>query len=162
MSPIQRIKRGFWNILYPVFPHVERIFLFAHKRKRQPFHIGWLAPGKTLTKMKDHLAQKYQFGNHFVAWEDAGQVLSWRKLEGFTYQYHLRIFEDGEIRGHYELTPEAAPVAHFFEKGEIARTRDFVLFLGPYLSKYRFIQHPPLKKALKNESEITFVPDSGK
>lgn len=162
MSFGQKIKRSFWNLIYPIFPYIEHLFVFAHQRKRQRFHIGWISPGKTLADMKAHLSHKYQFGNHFVAWEDSDQVLSWRKLDGFEYQYHLRVYKDGELRGHYEKTPEAAPIAHFFEQEEEPRTEDFLMFLGPFVSKYRFLQDPPLHPQHNTHTEITFVPTKGK
>ncbi len=157
MSPLKRVKQWFWRILYPAFPHLEHLFVFAHKKKRQRFHLGWLAQGKTLEEMKHHLSTHYGFGNHFVAWEDPDQVLSWRKLVGFEYQYHLRVFSDGEIRGHYERSPEAAPIDHFLEKGEIAKIPDFVRFLGPFMTQERYIQQKPLRAPRKIEREITFT-----
>ena len=110
MTWTQKIKRGFWSFfLYPIFPYIEHLFVFIHKRTRQRFHVGWLAPETTLEAMKEHLSKKYGFGNHFIAWEDQGQVLSWRKLDGFDYQFHLRVFADGEIRGHYEKLLKRLP-----------------------------------------------------
>jgi hypothetical protein len=157
MSPIKSLKQRAWRLLYPIFPHVEHLFVFVHKKRRQRYHIGWLAKGRTLEEMKHHLSTHYGFGNHFVAWEDPEQVLSWRKLVGFDYQYHLRVFSDGELRGHYERTPEAAPVDHFFEKGEKAKTFDFLKFLGSFVSKTKYVQRPPLIANKKNEHEVTFI-----
>lgn len=156
MSPIKKLKQQLWHLLYPIFPHVEHLFVFAHKKRRQRYHIGWIAEGKTLEEMKHHLSTHFGFGNHFVAWEDPDQVLSWRKLVGFDNQYHLRVFADGELRGHYERTPEAAPVDHFLEKGEKAKTRDFLRFLGPFVSKTKFIQHPLLVAKKNTQHEMTF------
>jgi hypothetical protein len=163
MSPIKRLQQRFWNAIYPVFPYIEHFFVFAHKKKRQRFHIGWIAPGKTLHGMMDHLSTHYGFGNHFVAWEDPDQVLSWRKLVGFDYQYHLRVFSDGELRGHYERTPEASPIEHFFEADEKAKTADFLKFLGPFVSKTKHVQHPPLQPIhQRTVAEITFPWPKGK
>jgi hypothetical protein len=156
MSPIKKAKQAFWRALYPVFPYVEHFFVPVHQKKRQRFHIGWLAPGKTLAEMMHHLSTHYGFGNHFVAWEDPSQVLSWRKLIGFDYQYHLRVFSDGEIRGHFERTPESAPIDHFFEKGEKAKNADFRNFLGEFLSIHKHIQTPPLHKPQHHTPEKTF------
>ncbi len=159
MTWTQKIKRGFWSFfLYPIFPYVEHFFVFIHKRTRQRFHIGWLSPETTLEAMKEHLSKKYGFGNHFIAWEDPGQILSWRKLDGFEYQFHLRVFADGEIRGHYEKTPEASPLKHFFEKGERSCNKAMRAFLGPHVTKHRYIQNPPLTHTLKQDAEIRFVP----
>lgn len=160
MTWTQKIKRGFWSFfLYPIFPYVEHLFVFIHKRTRQRFHVGWLAPETTLEAMKEHLSKKYGFGNHFIAWEDQGQVLSWRKLDGFDYQFHLRVFADGEIRGHYEKTPEASPLNHFLERGERSCNKALLTFLGPHVTKHRYIQNPPLTRTLKKDAEITFVPE---
>lgn len=130
--------------------------LIWHNQGRQRFHIGYLAPGKTLAELKHHLNTKWGFGNHFVAWGDDGQVLSWRKLVDFNHQYHLRVFSDGEIRGHYEYTPEGHPVAHFDEKGEEFHRAEFVKFLGEFLTSKKHKVH--LKRdphALDPESEIS-------
>lgn len=158
MPLIQKVKRGFWSMLYPLFPYIEHSFLFIHKRKRQRYHIGWLAPEKTLSEMKNHLSTKYGFGNHFIAWEDPDQILSWRRLDGFDYQYHLRVFADGELRGHYESTPESTPVSHFFEQGERPRTKDFLSFLGPFVTKHKYVQSPLLKRKIEHAPEVTFLP----
>ena len=52
------------------------------------------------------------YGNHFVAWREKGEVVSLRYTTDFAYQYHLRVFEDGEVRGHFEYTPECYPISH--------------------------------------------------
>ncbi len=155
----QKFKRNIWRHIYPIFPWMQKHFLkwhlVWHEKGRQPYHIGWLAKGKTLEDLEKHLHENWGFGNHFVAWEDNGQVLSWRKLESFQKQWHLRIFSDGEIRGHYEWTPEDKPVEHFIEIGEEERHEDFKKFLGEYLSKEKYISN--LKRDMKYapESEIT-------
>ena len=116
--------------MYPIWPWVEKCFFFLRKRERQPYHIGWLAPGKTLGDLKDHLSRQWGFGNHAVALTDPGQVLSWRKLVSFKQQYHIRVFKDGEVRGHFEFTPEAKPIGHFIQEGMEERTADLKRFLG--------------------------------
>jgi hypothetical protein len=112
---------------------LEHAVLPFHERKRQPYHIGWLHPKKSLADLKRHLSSKWGFGNHFVAWEDTDQVLTWRKLASFDEQYHLRVFNDGEIRGHYEYTPESAPVKHFFSENLNPKHYDFLHFLEGYV-----------------------------
>jgi len=53
--------------------------------------------------------------NHF-AYVDRGELYSLRRLKFSIamrlWQLHVRIFEDGEIWGHYEITPEADIFAH--------------------------------------------------
>lgn len=157
----QKLKQKFWRLLYPIFPTLEHTFLFLHQPERQKFHIGWLAQGKTLADLKLHLSKNWGFGNHFVAWEDNTQVLSWRKLDGFEKQYHLRVYSDGEIRGHYEFTPEAAPYKHFTEIDEQSKTDDFLKFLGEYVSQTKYSGHlEPDISVSGQESEITYEDNS--
>ena len=112
-----------------------------HKKGRQRYHIGWLAPGRTLRELKEDLHSRWGFGNHFIAWIDDGQVLGWRKLVDFRHQYHIRVFNDGEIRGHFEFTPEAHPIKHFREVGEKESKEEFLNFLGDFVVKEKHISH---------------------
>lgn len=133
MTSFHKLQQALWRLIYPIFPYIQRGLVFLHQNKRQRYHLGWLAEGRTLEELKHHLSAQ-GFGNHFIAWTDPGQVLSWRHLESFRYQYHIRVFADGEIRGHYEFTPEAHPIRHFCEVGEEARTEQFQKFLGAFLT----------------------------
>ncbi len=160
MSFLDKLKKTIWTYIYPLFTPLQRFFLkygiIAHERERQPYHIGWLSPGKTLEDLKMHLHSEWGFGNHFVAWVDEGQVLSWRKLVDFNTQYHLRIFKEGEIRGHLEYTPEGHPVDHFFEKGEREALEDFLKFLGEFVTQRKYISHLEVDPSAFNpDSEIT-------
>jgi hypothetical protein len=143
----QKVKTRIWKMLYPFyhFPLVQKYILRMHwgwyKKGRQQYHLGWIAPGKTLKEVQDHLSNKWGFGNHFIAWIDKGQIVSWRKLVDFDYQYHIRIFEDGEIRGHYEYTPESKPFKHLFEVDEQRRTEDFDKFLEGFFVTEEHISH---------------------
>ena len=130
--------------------------LIWHKKGRQKYHIGWLSSGKTLEGLKKHLHDKWGFGNHFIAWIDEEQVLSWRKLTDFSDQYHLRVYEDGEICGHYEFTPEAHPVEHIEEKGEREAKADFLNFLGEFVTEKKYISHLEMDpNAFDPKSEIS-------
>ncbi len=127
-----KFKKKIWSYIYVIFPWIERRLLFLHEKIRQRYHIGWLAHGKSLEDLKQHLISKWNFHNHFVAWEDRDQVLSLRKLVSFDEQYHLRVYNDGEIKGHYEFTPESKPIRHFLEVGEVEKKEDFLKFLEGY------------------------------
>lgn len=155
----QRIKKNIWSNIYPFFPWLQKVLLklhiIWHKPERQKFHIGWLAPGKTLKDLENHLHEKWGFGNHFIAWTDSDQVLSWRKLETFDNQYHIRVFSDGEIRGHYEYTPESRPIAHFVEKDEKDCMGDFRKFLGEFMIEDKYISHLVPDVNIAPESELT-------
>src|SRR3989344_6189781 len=155
MVLVNTIKKRFWDYLYPIFPYIRGGLLFLHEKQRQPFFLGHLSTGKTLPELKSHLIRQ-GFGNHFVAWEDRGQILSCRKLISFSQQYHLRVFNDGEIRGHFELTPEAAPIRHFLEIGEKDSTPEFISFLGEFLTKERHIARlVPDTTVLMPDSKMT-------
>ncbi|HEV7424203.1 MAG TPA: hypothetical protein VGO21_03360 [Candidatus Paceibacterota bacterium] len=146
--------------MYRFFPTFQRALLkwgiIHHGGFRQRYHIGWLAPHKTLEGLKKHLHDKWGFGNHFIAWNDKSQVLSWRKFADFEDQYHVRVFSDGEIRGHFELTPEAHPLEHLEEKGEKERKTDFLKFLGDFVTEKKHISHLVADPGTFNpESEIS-------
>lgn len=160
MTFFDKIKQKIWHFIYKFFPTLLKILLklhfIWHENGRQRYHIGWLAPGKTLEGLKKHLHEKWGFGNHFIAWTDDGQVLSWRKLMDFQDQYHLRVFSDGEIRGHFEFTPEAHPIEHIEEKGEREAKDDFLKFLGDFVIEKKYISHLTIDPDAYNpDSEIT-------
>lgn len=163
MDFFDKIKQRLWSFMYKFFVPVQKFLLkhgiVHHEKKRQRYKIGWLAPNKTLEELKLHLHSKWGFGNHFVAWTDTDQVLSWRKLADFKNQYHLRVFNDGEIRGHFEFTPEAHPIEHFIEKDEMRKKEDFFKFLGEFVVKEVYISHLKMDpNAYNPESEIIRQP----
>ena len=160
MTFLDKLKQKIWRFIYGFFSPFQKFLLkyhiIHHQKERQQYHLGWLASGKTLEDLKKHLHEKWNFGNHFVAWTDNGQVLSWRKLADFQDQYHIRVFEEGEIRGHYEYTPEAHPIDHFIEKGETERKEDFVKFLGDFMVQEKVISHLEMDPDAYNpDSELT-------
>lgn len=161
MNSIDKVKQKIWNFIYSFFLPVRQFLLKLgvvwHKKGRQKYHIGWLAPGRTLRELKNHLHDAWGFGNHFIAWIDEDQVLSWRKLTDFQDQYHLRVYSDGEICGHFEFTPEAHPLEHLEEKGEIDKTEDFLKFLGKFVTQEKNISHLKMDpNAFDPKSEISF------
>lgn len=132
----ERFREALWKRVYPLFPPLQsallKMHLIWHKKERQRYHIGWLRAGATLEELETHLSTQWGFGNHFIAWKDTDQVLSWRRLENFEEQWHLRVYADGELRGHYERTPEANPIRHFEEDGEENHEAEFKKFLGDF------------------------------
>jgi hypothetical protein len=132
-----RMKYFFWRVYTPFHPTLRDGILFlgfgsqsdSYPQGRQPYVLGKLAPEQSLQDFTDYLISK-GFGNHFIAWEDRGQVVSLRYLDDFKYQYHLRVFQDGEVRGHYEYTPECHPVAHLKAISLEPRREKFLEFLG--------------------------------
>ena len=114
----QKIKTSFGGC----FPRIcwQKFFsiqgYFSGIRPYASDFLGWLAPGKTPEELRQHLSGRVR--NHFVAWLDKDQALSWRKLDGFDYQYHLRVYTDGEIRGHYGIPRRAGPMDHSAKWGK--------------------------------------------
>jgi hypothetical protein len=134
-----RLKYFFWRLYTPLHPLVRDSLLVVgigsqsdtYPGGRQPYLLGTLAPGISVQDfVSSMLAQG--FGNHFIAWKDRGQIVSLRYMDDFKYQYHLRVFEDGEVRGHYEYTPECHPVLHMKMVGVPfePRREEFMRFIG--------------------------------
>ncbi len=119
-----RLKYFFWRLYTPLHPLVRDAMLAVgigsqsdtYPGGRQPYLLGTLAPGQRVQDFVSYMIGQ-GFGNHFIAWKDRGQVVSLRYMDDFKYQYHLRVFEDGEVRGHYEYTPECHPVLHMKMEG---------------------------------------------
>jgi len=127
-SFVDRIKYLLWIIFTPLHPFARDLFLtlgIIQHNGRQPFLLGHVSPQVSI---KEFIRQtiKHDYGNHFVAWHDNDELVSLRVTDGFKHQYHLRIFEDGEVHGHYEYTPEAHPFMHLNGVGFEDR-RDFFL-----------------------------------
>ncbi|MEK7564439.1 MAG: hypothetical protein AAB510_02625 [Patescibacteria group bacterium] len=161
MSFFDRLKYKAWHHIYRFFLPMQRTLLkwgiIHHDSSRQKYHIGYLRQGKTLEELKKHLHESWGFGNHFIAWTDTDQVLSWRKLDDFQDQYHLRVYSDGEIRGHYEFTPEAHPLEHLEEKGKKGRKEEFLKFLGDFVVSEKYTSHLVMDPDAYNpDSEIMF------
>lgn len=135
MSRMDRVKAFVWACIAPVFPYLRnglvKLGVLRHNF-RQPFLIGWLATGRSIEGLRQHLASQ-GFANHFIAWIDRDETLGIRKLVDFHKQYHLRVFKDNEVRGHYEWTPESRPFDHFFEVGMEERREEFLRFLGDWI-----------------------------
>src|SRR3989344_3369309 len=132
-------KKSAWRIITPAFPYARDSLVklgILHHEGRQRYLLGWISRGRTIEGLIEHLARK-GFANHFVAWVDTDESVSLRKLTNFHWQYHLRVYTDGEIRGHYELTPEAHPIAHFKEIGMEPRREEFLEFLGDWLEELK-------------------------
>lgn len=136
MKVLEKADRMFWSFVSSIFPWVRdtllRLRIIWHEKGRQRYFLGWLIPEKKLDDLKAHLI-KNGFGNHFIAWIDEGEYCGLRMRDG-RYQYHIRLFQDGEIRGHYEKTPEYHPVHHFAEVGLEERREYFMRYLEGWVS----------------------------
>jgi hypothetical protein len=137
-APHDQCKYWFWKMYTPLHPFVRDasfrlgIGKFVLKRVvpeikhagRQDFLFGTLNPERSVQEFVSFLISK-GFGNHFIAWRDTDELVSLRRTVDFKHQYHVRIFKDGEVRGHYEYTPEYHPVLHFIRIGFGDRTKEF-------------------------------------
>lgn len=133
-----RIKYYFWRVYSPYHPTVRdsvTMLTFMRNRGRQPFLLGTIASHSTIEKFVAHLVGK-GFAYHRVAWVDEGEVVSLRLVKNFIYQYHIRVFEDGEVRGHYEYTPECYPLLHILEIGHEDRREKFFGFFGDHVTPH--------------------------
>lgn len=129
---IEHVKRWVWWAITPLFLLIRWLLLKSRIIKhdfRQPFLLGHLRAGKTPQNLLDHLALQ-GFTKNSLAWIDQGEVFSARCLLSLYHQYHIRLFDDGEIRGHYEWTPEAHPFDHLMEQGFEERREEFLEILG--------------------------------
>lgn len=130
-----RIKYHFWRVYTPYHSYVrDSITAIApmRTRKRQPYLLGHIAPRTSVEKFVAHLV-KQSYAYHRVAWLDDGEVVSLRRVEDFIFQYHIRIFEDGEVRAHYEYTPECHPISHLLEIGHEDRREEFFKEFGDHV-----------------------------
>jgi hypothetical protein len=120
-------KKAVWRKISPLFPFWRRKLGFLRILRysgRENFLIGNLKDGWKLEEVENELVN-LGFEKYYVAWIDIGEVLGMRKNQGFEYQYHIRIFDDGEVRGHFELTPEYSTFKHFFDFGKEERNEEF-------------------------------------
>ena len=135
-SITNQIKKVFWFFIQPIHPYLRDGLLalkVIHHNGRQPFVLGYLAPGKKAEDLRNFLITQKYFEDHFPCWNDDGEVVDIRFCENFDWQYHLRVFNDGEIRGHHEYTPESRPIAHLKDKNSTAHTKEFLEFLEGWI-----------------------------
>ena len=132
------LKYAFWRLYTPCHPYIRDLALSAGIVKhtgRQDYLLGRIGPNETVESFVAFLIRR-GYGNHFIAWKDDNEIVSLRYIENFKYQYHIRIFEDGEVRGHYELTPEAHPIKHLQEIGQESRREEFLRLFGDRVVPY--------------------------
>ena len=145
MKDAKTLRQILWYPIKPVFPLLRNIFVRVglvtppdNGRHRFPF--GFLKDGFSATEFRVLLKGR-GFYIQPMAFIDPDQKLSLRKLdqENPHFQYHLRLYEDGEIRGHYEKTPEDHPLDHLREIGFEPKHPDFLKMLSGVLDESRVI-----------------------
>jgi hypothetical protein len=135
-GPWNRTKYIFWKIITPFHNYWRDLLIELNILKhdfRQDYFLGVLSPGRDLEDFLKHLVA-HGYANHFIAWKDADEIVSVRKIESFERQFHLRVFKDREVRGHYEYTPESHPVWHGYEHGMEDRREDFLNLIEEWLA----------------------------
>lgn len=140
MKNIRTPKQFFFFIIKPIFPLFRDLFLKAdlvevkgHK-VRQRFPIGFLHKDADPEELETYLCTQ-GFFREKMALVDPDEIFGMRKLdpEHPCFQYHIRLYADGELRGHYEKTPEDFPIDHFNEVGFEARAEEFQTLFKKFL-----------------------------
>lgn len=122
-----------WKFIYVVYPPILRVLekIRIHSF-RQDFLLGVLKKDANISEIKKFL-QSHNYEDVILAWKDPGELLSMRKIDQKIFQYHIRIFNDGEVRTHYEYSSEGNPWGHVFEKCFEPRSEYFKSLLMEYL-----------------------------
>lgn len=138
-----RLKYVLWLFLGLIHPYVRDVLMMMSRYERryekfrpngrQQYMLGMLAPRVTPRALTEYLVSQ-GYGKHFIALEDKGELVSLRYTPNFEYQYHIRIFKDGEVRAHYEYTVECHPFLHDREIGFEPRREVFLTLLEGYIT----------------------------
>lgn len=133
MTSKKRAYSKAWHVVYAAHPPVRRVLQVGGRHKdRHPFLLGMFNFEKyAVEDLEKHLAD-IGFEKSRLAWKEEGEVSSMRKVDGKKFQWHIRVFEDGEVRAHYEYSPEVHPIKHL--KGHVFH--DDKKFLLPLLGDY--------------------------
>lgn len=126
----QLLVRIFIRPIFPFFQWLVIALGIIKAPPRQEFLLGELREDLSFKEVHK-LLRKEGFYTNRIAFIDPGQVLSMRRLdeEKPDWQYHIRIFEDGEVRGHYERTPEDHPFGHLNNVGFENRAEKFAVWI---------------------------------
>ncbi len=123
-----------WKIVYLIYPPLLRILekLGFHKG-RQKYPIGFLDQTKYSPESFRNYLTSIGFEPAILAWKDSDEVLSMRKVDQHKFQWHIRLYSDGEIRGHYEYSSEGNPIGHVTEAVFLNEQEHFTDLLKDYL-----------------------------
>lgn len=127
----QFLTRIFVRPFFPFFQWLTiKLGTVKAPNKRGEFLVGKLREGIVHKKAQEVLEQHGFFINR-IAYTEPGQVLSMRRLstKNPEWQYHVRIFDDGEIRGHCEVTPSDHPIDHLNLSTMEHRPNDFAKWI---------------------------------
>ncbi len=110
-STTKFLRSGFWRVYMPLHYLMRNSLFNIFEHGKLKDFLGKIAPHLSIQEFVEFLVER-GYGNHFVAWKFKGEVVSLRYVEEFTHQYHIRVFKDGSVCGHYEYTPESHPFLH--------------------------------------------------
>ncbi|HLC71040.1 MAG TPA: hypothetical protein VJI32_03480 [Candidatus Nanoarchaeia archaeon] len=129
------MRRFLWRGIYIIYPPLLRLLEHCNIHvKRQDFRLGVLNHKASWKDIKKYLI-KQGFEDAILAWKDPDEILSMRKIDKEIFQYHLRIFSDMEVRGHYEYSSEGNPWRHVTEKKFEPASNYFNTLLKSYLKE---------------------------
>ncbi len=115
-----------------IYPPILRVLEKLHfHHYRQKYHIGFVKK-KDVLKIKRYLI-KSGYGPAILSWKDPGEIVNMRKMDKKVFSYHLRIFDDGEVRAHYEYTSETRPLYHITERVFISKKKYYKNLLKRFL-----------------------------
>lgn len=136
------IKNSIWKAYAMVqfstrpFHPILRLLLFKARivrhGKRQPYLLGFLNENRSAKDLKNYLLSE-GFETMFAYWVDEGEVFGLRYRANFEFQYHIRLYNNGEVRCHYEITPEEAPLDHLTDRYTERRRDDFMNWLQDWI-----------------------------
>ncbi len=108
-----------------------------NKNERHGYPVGWLGPGKTLEDLRVHLHKEWGFGKGANPKIDKGQVLHWIKPTEKGDEYHVWVYDDGEIRGCLKSTHKV-----------LEEREKFLEFLGAFAVKRKNVSNLVLDPTL--------------
>ena len=127
--------RNFWDYVYIIYPPVLRkLEKIKVHNKRQEFLLGFLKKEVSVEEVNTYLSRQ-GFEKAILAWKDPDEAVSMRKIDLKIYQYHIRVYKDKEVRGHYEYSSEGNPWGHVREKCFEPRQEYFKSLLRDYLKR---------------------------
>jgi len=102
-----------WSLVYSIYPPILRLLekTGLHKEHKD-FRIGVV---KDISGARAFL-ENQGFEDAILAWKAKGEVVSMRSIYNGRFQHHIRVFENGVVKGHKEYSPEGNPLGHIFNK----------------------------------------------
>lgn len=145
MKDIKTFPQFLCALAKPVFPIFRNLFVEAKlvnppTSGRHRYPLGLLKKSFSVKEFQI-LMRERGFFKQPMAFNDPDQILSLRKLDptDFNFQYHIRLYKDGEIRGHHEKTPEDHPLDHLREIGFTSHREEFLEMLAGVLDRVEVI-----------------------